>query len=245
MTQKIASIVVPVDFGNASARAIALAGQLSAACGGDLLLLHAELFDVPPYFTPDQISTLEREREVARRRADEYLRTFGRSHTPHPFRTTVVEGPAVDVILHTTRSADLVVMGTHGRRGVSRWWLGSVAERVLRDSRHPVVVVHEEMAVMSPNPVVVVTTAGDTTRDALVDAYGRSLAACLQGRVAVVPAERQQETVKAVDAALVVSISPWPGGGATHVREAERLIRGCARPVLFVPDAARPPRQPA
>ncbi|XUW90467.1 universal stress protein [Burkholderia sp. M6-3] len=38
--------------------------------------------------------------------------------------------------------ADLVVMGTHGRRGLSHWLLGSVASRVLRITQVPVLLVH-------------------------------------------------------------------------------------------------------
>ena len=52
-------------------------------------------------------------------------------------------GYAEDVILALTRSGqyDLVVIGTHGRTGFKRLWLGSVAERVSRHSAIPVVMV--------------------------------------------------------------------------------------------------------
>ncbi|WP_186161197.1 universal stress protein [Burkholderia gladioli] len=40
-------------------------------------------------------------------------------------------------------NADLIVMGTHGRRGMRRFWLGSVAESLLRSARRPVLVVRE------------------------------------------------------------------------------------------------------
>jgi nucleotide-binding universal stress UspA family protein len=58
-------------------------------------------------------------------------------------RTMLVEGLPADEILRAARRAraDLIVMGTHGRTGVSRVFMGSVAERVVRESRCPVLTV--------------------------------------------------------------------------------------------------------
>jgi nucleotide-binding universal stress UspA family protein len=48
----------------------------------------------------------------------------------------------VDAILEKARDFDMVVMGTHGRRGFDRAVLGSVTERVIRSAPCPVVTVH-------------------------------------------------------------------------------------------------------
>jgi nucleotide-binding universal stress UspA family protein len=48
------------------------------------------------------------------------------------------------LLMAKTRQADLIVMGTHGRRGVSRVLLGSVAEQVLRHGLCPVLVCHPQ-----------------------------------------------------------------------------------------------------
>ena len=137
----IRSVLVPVDFGEASARAVALAGRLASATGAALRLLHAEPLDAPPYFTHEQMAALDRDRETTRAQAARYLALFGREHARHPFSTIVDDRSPVDAIMKASADADLVVMGTHGRRGPSRWWLGSVAERVVRESRVPVLVV--------------------------------------------------------------------------------------------------------
>jgi nucleotide-binding universal stress UspA family protein len=51
--------------------------------------------------------------------------------------------PAFEVLAYAGRfGADLIVMGTHGRRGVKHFLLGSVAEVVLREAKMPVLVVH-------------------------------------------------------------------------------------------------------
>lgn len=73
--------------------------------------------------------------------AEEYLFTvkerlgLSASHVS----TVVVVGEPAETILDyiETKGVDLVVMSTHGRSGVSRWFLGSVAERVLRRSVAP------------------------------------------------------------------------------------------------------------
>jgi nucleotide-binding universal stress UspA family protein len=57
--------------------------------------------------------------------------------------TLLRTGDARDIIIHTAEevAADLIVMGTHGRRGVGRALLGSVAESVLRTSPCPVLTI--------------------------------------------------------------------------------------------------------
>jgi nucleotide-binding universal stress UspA family protein len=57
--------------------------------------------------------------------------------------STIVEGVPVDRIVRAARArhADLLVMGTHGRTGVSRFFLGSVAARVVATSPSPVLTV--------------------------------------------------------------------------------------------------------
>ena len=57
--------------------------------------------------------------------------------------TKVATGKAADEILKTAEeiNADLIAMSTHGRSGISRWALGSVAERVLRSGNRPILLV--------------------------------------------------------------------------------------------------------
>ena len=50
--------------------------------------------------------------------------------------------PLIEIVEHARRErVDLIVMGTHGRTGVSHWFLGSVAERVVRTAACPVLTV--------------------------------------------------------------------------------------------------------
>ncbi len=77
-------------------------------------------------------------------------------------KTVVLEGPPTRVILECARaiSADAIVLGTHGRSGVSRLAFGSVAEAVLRVSDVPVFVVREAAIVASNLATILVACDG-------------------------------------------------------------------------------------
>lgn len=79
---------------------------------------------------------------------------------PHQIATP--EGPAAESILHVARQHDVdaIVIGTHGRRGVGRLFLGSVAEAVVRESTVPVAVVHTKREHVSHDALPVGPTMG-------------------------------------------------------------------------------------
>ena len=133
-------MLVAVDFGDASARALAIGGVVASAFGARLRALHAERFEPPPYFTLEQIAGLEAERRVAQAAATDHLARFAAEASAYRVESIVVDEPPVDAILDAAAMADLIIAGTHGRRGPGRWWLGSVAERVVRAATIPVLV---------------------------------------------------------------------------------------------------------
>ena len=59
-------------------------------------------------------------------------------------------GRAADEVVEASKGVDLVLIATHGRSGISRWWLGSVADKVVRDVECPVLLigpnVHQDLA---------------------------------------------------------------------------------------------------
>lgn len=77
--------------------------------------------------------------------------------------TSVWYGPAVETIVEAARhgNADLIVMSTHGRRGLRRLVMGSVAESVVRSTTKPVLLVRlPRKAVSTPLPAVLATAGG-------------------------------------------------------------------------------------
>jgi nucleotide-binding universal stress UspA family protein len=228
-------ILTPVDFGEASSRALKIAAIVAARHQSTVTALHAETLEVPPYFTHDQLASVERHRAAARGDAELYLAAFvGRAI--EGAATRLVDGPPIPAILAASGSADLVVMGTHGRRGPSRWWLGSVAERVVREARVPVLVTRAAASGTDPSQIFhhVVGVAGPEF-DGEARHYAEQLASSFGARIG-------EKTVRALDdlecdpqASMMVVGLGRHHGHAWFGDIAERLVRACTLPMLFVP----------
>ncbi|RJQ67111.1 MAG: universal stress protein [Desulfobacteraceae bacterium] len=95
------------------------------------------------YVAPPSISVFEKELvEGARRKMDEFTQT--RFAGVPQTQNEVILGDPSDAILNYIdgQQMDMVIMGTHGRKGLDRVLFGSVAERVIKNSRVPVLVVN-------------------------------------------------------------------------------------------------------
>lgn len=240
MTPAIKTILVAVDFGEASTRALALAGSIAQAFGATLRVLHAEMLDAPPYFTQAQMDALEGEAHASRARAIEFLRAFGKAHVSGPFETVIETRAATEAILHASAGVDLVVMGTHGRRGPSRWWLGSVAERVLRETRVPLLIVHATGAALPADATfregMLLQPSHDgpwtrtrTLTDAIASAFG--------GGAFTMGTDDPQRARQATGATWVAIPTPTPRTAHWLSHVGEPLVTSCTMPVLFVPEA--------
>ena len=133
-------IVVATDFGEASDAAVDLASRLAAESGAKLTLVHA-------YTIPSQgyAEAIPFPADALRRAAEEAMASsLARVRQSLPGAEGIVTyGVPWGEILRVAKGtdADLIVLGTHGRRGLSRVFLGSVAERVVRLSPLPVLTV--------------------------------------------------------------------------------------------------------
>jgi nucleotide-binding universal stress UspA family protein len=226
-------ILAAVDFGEASASAVALAGILAGRFGARLTVFHAETMEMPPYFTDDQIETLHAERLEARARATEYVRQFAAQHTQAPFEAVVQDGPPEDAIIRAAGTFDLVVLGTHGRRGPSRWWLGSVAEAVVRAAAAPVLVtrVLDPAAMGRLQRDGAVVLAGSAA--AGVERWSATLSQALHASVLQVPEIRSCPAERLGSADLVLVGVPQAAESFDDV--VVDVLQSCRLPVLFVP----------
>jgi nucleotide-binding universal stress UspA family protein len=190
---------------------------------------------VPPYYTHDQLASVERTRTAARGEAERYLAAFV-SRSLEGAATRLVEGPPVPAILAATGSADLVVMGTHGRRGPSRWWLGSVAERVVREARVPVLVTRVAPPDAEPERIFshLVGVAGPEF-DGQARHYAERMARSFDGRVGERTASIVDDLLCDSQASMMVVGLGRHHGHSWFGDVAERLVRVCTLPMLFVP----------
>jgi nucleotide-binding universal stress UspA family protein len=136
-------ILIPVDFEPSSKHALEVGTNLAAKFESRLTVLHA--WDAPPYvyaglpyLSANVWSGME---QAAKEQLDTTLAEV-QKRMPRA-EAMLVRGPAAFEILSAIERAkvDLVVIGTHGRRGLNRVLLGSVAERVVRGSSVPVLTV--------------------------------------------------------------------------------------------------------
>ncbi len=145
-------ILVATDFSETADRALAVATELARAAGSaELLLVHANFMpreiEALAVYGPEKV--FEKLEVAARAQLDKRL--AGLAAAGIAGRQLHADGRPDELILKLAgqESADLIVMGTHGRSGLSRLLMGSVAERVLRQASCPVMTVppEEEVAV--------------------------------------------------------------------------------------------------
>jgi nucleotide-binding universal stress UspA family protein len=136
--------ILGVDFDEPSALAVKAAATLAHAFDASLTVVHAHTVGRPAYFTGAQMDSLEAGTMAARRRCADDVTAFVAKQTSRSVTALVEEGAPPDVIARLAPGFDLVVVGTHRRQGPRRWWLGSVAEAVLRESPVPVLVIPME-----------------------------------------------------------------------------------------------------
>lgn len=141
---EIKRILVPVDFEDCSKAALESALRIAAKHGATIELLHVW---VPPSLgVANAIGPVVIEAVLAQCRAEANSNLAGFvASVPNPDRVlldrSVVMGNVYNAILERAESCDLVVMGTHGRRGFAHMVLGSVTERVMRECAKPVLIV--------------------------------------------------------------------------------------------------------
>lgn len=229
------TILVAVDFGDASARALAIAGVLRKALGSRLRVIHAERFEPPPYFTLEQLTRLEADRRAAQGAARDHLAAFARVAGAGEVEFLVEDAAPVDAILDAAATADLIVLGTHGRRGPGRWWLGSVAERVVREAAVPVLVTRASAA-----PVEDVFARVTFVGDAAGAPGGRPLADHLAHIGAGAVGEGGTVAACATDivhASTLVVVALEDRSWSMFNDTASKILTSCQAPVLFVPVA--------
>ena len=135
-------ILVPVDFSDCSLDALEYAVVVAQQAKASLMLLHVlEPVSYGLDFSFVHIGTREQERERWTKRMEELISSHQHSHVPMESRLR--GGTPADSILDSAQTlpCDLIVMGTHGRRGISHTVSGSIAEAVLRKARCPVLAV--------------------------------------------------------------------------------------------------------
>jgi nucleotide-binding universal stress UspA family protein len=145
--KRIQRILVGTDFSAVADHALEQALELAEQLQAKITLVHA--YEIPIYGFPDGILVATTDLGLQMSRAAQAgLSAAIEQHKGRGIEITSVlrDGPPWEEInaVAADVQADLIVVGTHGRRGIARALLGSVAERILRTATRPVLVVHGE-----------------------------------------------------------------------------------------------------
>lgn len=168
-------ILAPIDFTSASRRALAYAVQMAQAEGAKLTILHVA--DMPQYVSPS-LAVM-----VAEGTSPISIEALTRTQATSKMRATLIEagidrdqcevevtlGDPLTVILDQIPRYDLAVLGTHARHGLDHLFIGSVAEKVVRSARRPIVIVRsgiERAAEFPPKRILVPLDFSDGARHA-------------------------------------------------------------------------------
>jgi len=144
----IKTILHPTDFSPHSLYAFRIAVGLAREEKAQLVVLHVTPIShpdvrhpAPPELEPP--AAAEEELKAYRREMEVRLERLRGPIGKLPVEHIIKEGPVGPTILAVADGlpADLIVMGTHGRRGEAKWMLGSVADDVLRKCKCPVLTV--------------------------------------------------------------------------------------------------------
>jgi nucleotide-binding universal stress UspA family protein len=136
-------LLVAHDFSETAERALTYAIALASKLEARVTIIHA--YELPSYGYPDGLAFTAEVVENIQRSSEEGLRAVAdrAEKAGVPVTAILRQGPAwseIDAVAKDSK-ADLIVMGTHGRKGLTRALLGSVAEKVVRTAPCPVLTV--------------------------------------------------------------------------------------------------------
>lgn len=141
--EKIKKILIPTDGSDCSLRAAELGISLAKVLGAEIFAIYAI----------DTIILEELTKGIEEKSVEKELKEKGERHLNYVVRLAEKEGLKAEAILAKgephdqivhyakTKGADMIVMGTYGRRGTKRILIGSVTERVIEYAPCPVLVV--------------------------------------------------------------------------------------------------------
>ena len=149
-------ILVPLDGSPFAERVVAFIRHLAKPSTSELLLVH--ISQPSQYYTvlvPDAMHTVDLTHW--REQAEKYLQSKTRELQSEGYDVTPVfsEGDVASVICDVAdaQGVDLIAMTTHGRSGIEKWVLGSVADRVIRSARQPVFLVRPQEEPTPATPI--------------------------------------------------------------------------------------------
>lgn len=166
-------ILVPVDFGECSDKAVQYAIKLAQRLEAEITLLHVDeffqgLLPEESYQPGEMQEALKTRQQLLQEQLQPYLEMGKQRHLKLEYAITQGESVAEKILEHLRQETyHLVVMGTHGRTGLRHLFLGSIAEKVVRFSPAPALTLHPSVACCRMDHFLVPVDFSDHSRQAL------------------------------------------------------------------------------
>ena len=145
---EIRKILVPTDFSETAHAAVEQALILAVKYDAELTVLHARLlFEDDPAELPKKLSSLEEEEKEVENALMRKIKKCTEHSSHLKIKHEIIRGysaPSAILGYINNHEFDLVVIGTHGRTGLEHILIGSVAEKVVRYARFPVLTVRSK-----------------------------------------------------------------------------------------------------
>lgn len=209
-TQRIRfrSILAPTDLSAANAISMRLAARLAKQFQSRLCVLYAVMSEVYPGGKKRAVPAIEGlELENAQRALHEYVRHIPELRTAKHEEMTLLGTPANAIQTAVeTKGADLLVIGSHGRRGLAKLALGSVAEWAIRHLHCPVLVAGPKCSTMTLQPVESIIFASDLSAETLRPAqYAASIAQEGNGKYTLLHVHTDQSELTEAEKRLLLA----------------------------------------
>lgn len=224
-------VLVPLDGSPLAERALEPAITLARPDGAELILLRVPVAATMAAPMPAGVSGSgfgllwpTQALEHATTESEGYLERVAQAHAGINIRTLTAQGDVAEAIVDVAakEGADLIVMSSHGRTGLSRWMYGSIAERALRAAPCPVMVLRSQRPIQK---VLITLDGSELSARAL--APGLEVAGRFGAHVALLRA------VPPVDREEIAQLDELEPGLGTrwveeHVREARHYLKEMA-----------------
>lgn len=164
-------ILVPLDFSDLGSRALHSAEKIAKLFDGKVTPFHSYLplneIDGGPYMFGMSTPSVEDYDEIEDALYDRLAELAKEEIDPlHISEPMISVGNPAQTIVEEAKNFDMIVMTTHGRTGFSRFFLGSVAEKVLRMTNVPVLIVNQEREITNLDRIMVTTDFSDHSKEA-------------------------------------------------------------------------------
>ncbi|HEX7191431.1 MAG TPA: universal stress protein [Thermoanaerobaculia bacterium] len=194
---QIRRILVAYDLRDATLPALRYAALLAGRFAAKVTIAYADMSTYPidlyeaTYAPPTEVELQEIRHNIETK--------AGAVFRDAPFSIVIENGSPAPSILRVARdrNADVVILGTHGRTGLRRAFLGSIAEEVLHDATIPVLTIGPELRdeLAAPRRIVCPITFSDLARESLV--YAAQFAAAFAAELIVVHVVESVDRMKA------------------------------------------------